>query len=70
MKIKKDAVVEKHASRLSGRECKRCSVDAWSSWRMRNAPTQLAAKGMRAEGVNSGREADDDGDGDEKEVAA
>jgi hypothetical protein len=37
---------------------------------MRNAPTQLAAKGMRAEGVNSGREADDDGDGDENEVAA
>jgi hypothetical protein len=43
---------------------------------MGNAPTQLAAKGMRAEGVNSGREAgeltaaDDDGDGDENDVAA
>ena len=43
---------------------------------MGDAPTQLAAKGLRAEGVNSGREAGeltaayDDGDGDENDVAA
>jgi hypothetical protein len=77
LKIKRDAVVEKRATRRCRKsECKRCSVDAHSSWSTGDAPTQLAAKGMRAEGVNSGREAgeltaaDDDGDGDENDVAA